>query len=125
MNDLRINLVIGVGIACFVGGIIGYVILSPNPWNPKEQWLKKSVISSYVGMFGFFILLLTLDQNDLINELQALDYGAIWKSVWSILVYILLGGILLTTGTYLKVSMGSIYSAITQQWLRNRNERKK
>ena len=105
MSDLFLVIVAVIGIGAFVGGVIGYVILAPKAWNPKSQLLRKSVTASCSGMFGLFIMIIAVDSNYLCKALQTRDLGAVWSFVWSVLIYVLPAGILLTVGTYLKILM--------------------
>lgn len=123
MNTLTLFATVGIGIAGFLGGLIGYVILSPTPWDHKNQWLKKSLLSSYTGMLGLFVLVLAMNATYLLHELRADDFRAVLELVGTILAYVFPGGLILSVGTYLKTLMGGTRDKMFQQ-LKNRDHKK-
>lgn len=125
MNNLISYIVSVVGIASFIAGAIGYVILAPKLSNPKDQWLKKSLIASCIGMLGLFVWIITMDSYDLVNELASHDLSGISNSLWSILVIIILALILLTIGTYVKMLMLVDYDKSLQLLIKKLRDRRK
>jgi len=125
MTDLVSVVIIGVGIASFVVGLVGCVILTPNVWSPKDTWFKRSLISSSSLILGIFILILAMDANEIMSELRARDFGALWKSVWSILAFLVPGGVILVLATYVRLVLWEKYEGSMARLIESLRSRRK
>ena len=99
MKDLASTLIVGFGITGFIGGIIAAILIAPKPSTNRNQWFKRSVLSSFIGASGIFILVLSMDAENLLS----LQGKALWNSILVMLEYLLLGGILLTLLNYARI----------------------
>ena len=83
------------------GGIIAYVAYGPSIYTDRKTMLQRSFLSSYLFIIGFLPLFLTWTSSDL----QSFEFKTILKPVLLSLIYCLIGGALLGTLTYTRISL--------------------
>lgn len=121
MKDLVSILIVGFGITGFVGGGIAYVLFAPKLLTDRRQWFKRSMLSSFFGASGIFILVLSMDAENLLR----LQYKALWNSILLMLVYFFLGGIVLTLLNYARILILEKYNEMMGHLIKRLNNRKK
>lgn len=121
MKDLATTLIVGFGITGFIGGGIAYVLFSPKLSTDRSQWFKRSVLSSFFGAFGIFVLVLSMDAENLFS----LPYKALWNSILVMLEYFLLGGILFALLNYARILILENHTKMMERLIKRLNNRDK
>jgi len=121
MKDLISYLIVGLGIAGFVGGLIVAVLFAPKLSIDKRQWLKRSFLSSLFAVSGIFLLFLSMGAGDSLG----LRGKAFWDSILVMLEYFLLGTIIFTLLNYARIMILEKHAETMEHFIKHLNNRRK
>lgn len=102
MNNLTSTIII----AGFIFSVIAYTAFAPSLFAEKKQWLRKSLLSSYLAVIGLLPLFLTWT----LSDLQAFNFTTILKAVFLLLIYCLIGGAFLAMLNYMRMLLWERFS---------------
>lgn len=120
MSELTSLLILGVGFACLITGLIMSIILAPKPWNPKKQWIVRSLLSSFIGILSVFFFISALE----IRSQMVFDYQVVWDSFPSMLIFIFIGGVVLAIGLFVRVVIWRKRDDLMQKFITRLKNRK-
>jgi uncharacterized membrane protein required for colicin V production len=122
MKDFISYLIVGIGIAGFVGGLIAAVLFAPKLSADRRQWFKRSVLSSFFAASGIFILVLSIGG---MNDLLSLQGEAFWNSILVMLEYFLLGTIIFALLNYARILLLEKHTEMMGRLIKRLNNRGK
>jgi hypothetical protein len=82
-----------------IAGFIASLITGPSIFSAKTQWLKRSFLSSYLLILGFFPIFLTWS----LSDLKVFGYREIANSILHLLIYCVIGGAVLAILTFIRI----------------------
>jgi hypothetical protein len=121
MKDLVSILIVGFGITGFIGGVIAATVFAPKLLTDRSQWFKRSMLASFIGVSGIFLLVLSMDAENLLS----LQGKALWNSILVMLEYFLLGVIILTLLNYARILMLENHTKRMERLIKRLNNRNK
>ncbi len=99
MNNLIDIITTAILIAGPIVGFIASLIVGPSIFSERSQWLKRSFLSSYLLILGFFPIFLTWS----LSDLKVFEYKEIVSLIFRLLIYCLIGGVILAVLTYIRI----------------------